>query len=168
MGMDRRKAQYGLTGVLAKDLTREGVFSSLRKARTFATSGQRSVLILEINGTFMGDTLHLNGDDRRLTASVKAWTCDEIERLDVLCNGIVIESRELGGRNLEAAYEIGHAPGIGRGLDNADDRSVDGSPDKGVDSGALNTKHFVYVRIREKSGKMAWTSPVLIQGPGSR
>ena len=102
----------------------------------------------------MGDTLHLNGDDRRLTASVKAWTCDEIERLDVLCNGTVIESRELGGRNLEAAYEIG--------------RVLDESPDCAIDNALRSTKKFVYVRIREKSGKMAWSSPVLVQGPGSR
>ncbi|MBN2551849.1 MAG: hypothetical protein JXB06_03720 [Spirochaetales bacterium] len=152
MGADRAAAQYGLTGVLARDLTRAEIFRSLREGRTFATSGQRSVLILDINEALMGDTLRLEGKGSRLVARVRAWACEEIRRLDVVCNGTVIASREPGVEILEEDYEIPGSP-----VD-AVRRSAGHSPFAGQRVG----KRFIYARITEQSGRMAWTTPVLV------
>jgi hypothetical protein len=152
MGMDRGSAQYGLTGVLAEELTREGIFRSLREGRTFATSGQKSVLILRINEALMGDTLHLEEVGSSLIAHVRAWASEEIRRLDIICNGSVIESHEPGVMSLETHYEIRDS------FLDSDRRSDEHSPF----AGHQPRKRFIYVRITEKSGRMAWTSPVLI------
>lgn len=54
-------AYGGLTGIIAEELTPEAIFAALRARRCYATTGQRIVLRVQVNGTPMGGELRADG-----------------------------------------------------------------------------------------------------------
>lgn len=74
----------GLAGVWAESLSREGIFSALRRRRTFAVSGDRIGLWFESSDGAMGDSLPA-GAAKGLAASVAA--AGPIDYVELLKNG---------------------------------------------------------------------------------
>lgn len=74
----------GLTCILAKKLTRESIFSALRKRHCYATTGARIFLDLQIVGKelLMGDELHVKNLEG-LKLKVTAVGTDIIDRVEI-------------------------------------------------------------------------------------
>lgn len=77
----------GLTGIYAKELTREGVFEALRARRCYAVTGDRIELDARVNGRWMGQALPAAAK-REVTVRAKGW--DEVDRVELIKNGRVI------------------------------------------------------------------------------
>lgn len=52
---DRFTTRGGYTGVYAKELTRESIWEALRSRRCYATTGDRMILRVDVNGRMMGE-----------------------------------------------------------------------------------------------------------------
>ncbi len=87
-GGDRFNAdgnRVALTGVWAKENTREAIFDALKARRTYAFTGGRMQLDFRINGHYMGEEFTLNKEEER--SIYYKFTCDsEIEKLFVVKN----------------------------------------------------------------------------------
>jgi len=141
MGFSRNASQYGLTGVFAEKLTRKHIFTALRQGRTFATSGQRSIVLFTINEIPMGGTVSLSSDRKPITVSLFVRACHDVKLLEVFCNGTIVYTSYPEEKNVDLSVEM-------REISTCE---------------PWNGKHyFVYARIKETTGDMAWTTPVLI------
>ena len=93
-----------LTGLWVTEVSRAAVLDALRARRTYATAGQRILVELAINDTFMGDTLVVD-DDPVLRWHVQAQP-DEEYALRVLRDGqVMCEERFTGTMEGEVCDE---------------------------------------------------------------
>lgn len=76
-----RNVSNGLTAVLAKELTREALWEAFHARRTYATTGERILLDVSVDGRAMGEEYE-TGRDPRIEVSVEGTA--PIERIDVL------------------------------------------------------------------------------------
>ena len=142
MGFSREEAQYGLTGIFAKKLTRKHIFHALKQARTFATSGQRSILYFKINQAVMGETFFLSAQRETITGHLLVRAVREVECTEIICNETVLFSCYPNEKSFDLSIDL----------------------KKIYEYKAQNgNSYFVYARIREVTGRMAWTSPVLVK-----
>ena len=147
IGRSREEAQYGLTGVFADRLEREHIFEALSLGRTFATSGQRSVVYLKINEIPMGGTLTFATPEEKLTVSLLIRACTVVDSVEILCNSRVIHTEYPGKEYVDTSFDMARPF---------------------LESCITGRNYFVYARIKEITAKRAWTTPVLIQRcPGS-
>ncbi len=149
MGFSRNESQYGLTGVFAEKLTRKHIFTALRQGRTYATSGQRSILLVTINEIPMGGTVSLSSHREPLTVALFVRACHEVKLLEVLCNGTIVYTSYPGAKNIDLSVEMPE-------ISTCEPWTC---PKRSRRDGK---QYFVYVRIQETTGDMAWTTPVLI------
>ncbi len=73
----------GITGVYAKNLTRESVFNAIRDRHTFATTGHRLLLDFRMNGHLMGSKIKLEEKDETPEFTLKVNAVDVIEKVEV-------------------------------------------------------------------------------------
>jgi len=59
-----RNVRSGITAVYATDLTREGIWEALRARRTYATTGERILLSVTVDGQPMGSEFDTDGEPR--------------------------------------------------------------------------------------------------------
>jgi hypothetical protein len=127
----------GLAAILTEDLTREGVLAALRQRRVYATSGPRIFLRTALGQSPMGGTLRLGG---RPEASEELFVhvvgTAPIDRVELIRSGAIADAVETKGL-LEVMLR----------------RSV----------GSLRAGEYVYVRIRQSDGQLAWSSPIFIE-----
>jgi len=79
--------RQGLAAIQAKDLTRESLFEAMRERRTYAVTGDRIELDVQVNGRPMGSEL-ANVERRRVAVEVTGW--DAIDRVELIENNRVI------------------------------------------------------------------------------
>jgi len=120
----------GLAGILSEDLTREGVLEAIRSRRTYATSGPRIYLHATLDGRPMGAEIPTGSETSRLEVEVIAPSV--LERIDLVRNGAVVERIDCG---LRRECRI--------------DRTVT----------RLDAGEYLYLRVVQADGGMAWTSP---------
>jgi hypothetical protein len=139
MGLSRKEAQYGLTGVLAENRTRDSVFQALRFGRTFATTGQRSILLFRINRILQGGICSLEpGEPLELSLLLRA--CNRVDKVELLSvEGTIWQESP--------------------GTDEVDLCTIVRDPQLPYDNGRC----YLYLRILEQPGRMAWSSPILIK-----
>lgn len=77
----------GLTGLYAKELTREGVFEAIRARRCYAVTGDRIETDFRLNGHRMGEELKGQAE-RSIEVDTTGW--GEIHRIELIRNGDVI------------------------------------------------------------------------------
>ncbi|MHC5209997.1 MAG: CehA/McbA family metallohydrolase [Planctomycetota bacterium] len=118
----------GLAAVLAEDCTREAVLEALRARRAYATSGQRIVLRVTLDGRPMGSPVPA-GAERLVTEVVGTAP---IQSVDLVRSGSVVETRI--GDGAETFKHSWSLQGLARG-------------------------EYVYVRVIQADGGMAWSSP---------
>jgi len=80
---------FGLSGIYAKDLTREGIWEALFSRRTYATTGARIILRFTVNGTVMGEEIEAVPP---LEVEAGAVVCGPIKSFDLVRNNRVIHS----------------------------------------------------------------------------
>lgn len=84
-----RNLRNGLTGVYAKELTREALWEAFQARRTFATTGERIRLLFQVNDADMGSEIKL---DKPPQISFQIDGTKPIERVDLFRGVDIIES----------------------------------------------------------------------------
>ena len=132
--------QSAITAVLARELTHEAVWEALRARRVYATTGERILLSFEMDGRMMGEEYATREAPR---ARIGICGTDQIARVDLIRG----ECRAAGW------------PGEGR-----HDLEIEWT-----DPAPLPGTHYYYVRVTQRNGTYAWSSPiwVIYQGPES-
>ena len=79
-----RNVPNGLTGVYAADLTREGLWEALRARRCYATTGERILLAVDVDGHPMGSEYETSGHP---TVSLQVTGTAPLQEVDVFRGG---------------------------------------------------------------------------------
>jgi hypothetical protein len=130
----------GLAAVLSEERTRESVLGALRARRTYAISGPRIILRFSVDGTPMGGTLPAAPGDGPHTIAVRAIGTAPLERMDVVRAGAVVATEPASGAEREASWTA-TTPRLAPG-------------------------EYVYVRVVQRDGAVAWSSPVFAAHAG--
>ena len=123
----------GLTAALMPRLQRQELIRALRERRTYATTGPRILVDFAVAGVGMGGQGKTGRDAPRVTATVHGTA--EIARIEVVRDGQGVQS----------------IPGAGA------DQAVDWT-----DAAAPPGRHWYLLKVIQKDGETAWTSPVRI------
>ncbi|MFC1479451.1 GNAT family N-acetyltransferase [Planctomycetota bacterium] len=90
----------GVCGVWAEELTRRSVFRAFMNRHTYALTGARIVLKMEVNGALMGS--EIEASDSALI-NIDVWAPCSIQKVEILKNGILL--KECGSFSDEAHIE---------------------------------------------------------------
>jgi hypothetical protein len=123
----------GLAGILSEDLTREGVLEAIRARRVYATSGPRILLDATLDGEPMGSVVPAS--DRERSLDVRAVAPAAVDRIDVVRSGAVVEQIPCRGAR-ECSWPRRF--------------------------GSLRSGEYLYVRLIQEDGGMAWSSPFFV------
>jgi hypothetical protein len=125
----------GLAAILSEERTPEGILEALRARRVYATSGPRIVLRFALGGARMGSIARAAELAPSASLYVHAIGTAPIAAVEVIRSGTVSDRYSAGGQlEVEATA------------------AVDG----------LKAGEFVYVRVEQEDGGLAWSSPVFI------
>jgi hypothetical protein len=127
----------GISGIWAKELTREAIWEALQARRTFATTGARIFVDFRINDELMGSSIKSNGSNQC------KWVVrgtDRIELLEIVSdeNKTIHVQSEINSDAIEGNFTIMPTEDI-----------------QGKTS-------FYYLRIKQADNNWAWTSPIWI------
>jgi hypothetical protein len=145
------QVQYspGLTAIISPTQTREGLLDALYKRRCYATTGDRIVIDLQVAQSPMGSELTTEkrpglAYSRHLTGY--AIGTDHIQKIEIIRSGKVYTTFTPEGNNYEFAIDD---------TDPISSITLDGGKEK---------PKFVYyyLRVLQKNGQMAWSSPIWI------
>lgn len=127
----------GLMAVLAEELTRESIYNAMKARRTYATTGERIYLKFQVDGALMGSEIErTSGKVVKVIAEVAGTR--PLRRVELVQNGELLKFIESKGDWAEPHWEIVVPP---RGQ-----------------------TCFIYLRVEQVDGNMAWSSPVWITG----
>lgn len=121
----------GKAAIYAPELTRDAILDACRARHTYGTSGAKTFLDVRVNGHLMGEKQPAQSGPVQVSARVIAPS--EIERVDVCRNNVFVYTRPGNGRETSFTYE---------------------------DSKPLTATAYYYVRVVQKDGELAWSSPV--------
>ena len=123
----------GLVGIYARTLTRESVWKALTRRNVYATSGVRIIVSFSINGHTMGEIVESadRSEIRELAGEVIGT--DDLQKITVIKNGFDLYSIKGDGIRSTLYYT---------------DRITSSGND------------FYYLRVEQKDGEMAWSSPI--------
>ena len=123
---------YGKACVYAPDLSREAILDALRARRCFATTAAKIFLDVRVNGHFMGEKLETPAG-AKVTIEVKADCPADIDRVEICRNNEFIHCKAGGGKVSQFVF---------------------------ADEHPLAGRSYYYVRVTQKDGEIAWSSPV--------
>lgn len=131
-----RLGNGGLAAVRAKQVGAQALLEAFRARQTYATSGPRILLEVGLEGHRMGSTFAASElkDPAQLTLRVAGTA--EIERVEVIRRGAPIVTSPGNG-----LWELGLA----------------------TELTGLTAGDFVYVRVVQRDGGLAWSSPFFIE-----
>lgn len=139
-GTSRRAERMGTGGVaaiIAEDLTRASVLKAIRARSVYATSGPRIILFADVAGHRLGSTVSAAELAAETTLTLEVHGTAAIERIDVIRSGDVVASLPLSEHDALVSLPL---------------------PD-------LGTGEYVYVRVLQSDGALAWSSPLYVEGP---
>jgi Protein of unknown function (DUF3604) len=122
-----------ITGVYAKELTRESLWEALWNRRCYGTTGVRIILDFKLNGHDMGKEIFAE-NNRKIEVRVSGTT--KIEKVDIVRNNKDIYTYK--GRTSNVSFEY----------DDKDDLN--------------NCCAYYYIRVMQADGNMAWSSPIWV------
>jgi hypothetical protein len=127
----------GLAAILSEERTREGVLAALRARRVYATNGPRILLRAALGTHPMGSSVPLAaGETRQERLFVHAVGTGPLAHVDLVRSGEVVDSLDADGRE-ELMLE----------------KTLEG----------LRAGEWVYVRVVQRDGGAAWSSPVFFE-----
>ena len=129
--------EWGIFVVYAEDLTRESIFDSIKKRRTYGTTGPRIGLWFEINNHIIGEEVSLSGNP---TIYVKLKGEKEIHKIEVIKH--IENSSQYPFLTVHSEYP--------------DQREFEF---KWTDTDFTENSLY-YIRVTQKDGEMAWSSPI--------
>ncbi|MHB9035884.1 MAG: CehA/McbA family metallohydrolase domain-containing protein [Armatimonadota bacterium] len=132
---DHRSTGTGMTVLMVKDVTREGVIEAMKSRRCYATTGDKIFVDFRVNGHLMGE---------ELTASTPPHITASIEGTDPLDSVTVF-------KNNKVIYEKKKADILG-----STQHKIDF-----VDSD-FNANSYYYLRVVQQNKEMAWASPIWV------
>ncbi|MEE2657876.1 MAG: DUF3604 domain-containing protein [Candidatus Latescibacterota bacterium] len=88
-----RNVRSGLTAVLAEELTAESLWDAFCARRVYATTGERILLCLSVNGRMMGERAHTSEEEVQVNLVAEGTAA--IDRVDLLCGTQIALSRQL-------------------------------------------------------------------------
>ena len=124
----------GIAGLFVDRLDREGVRDALRRRQTFATNGIRPFFEVSIDGVAMGGTVVPGAAEATHRLRVRYEATAPIERVELVRSGRVAKVEPSDPLSFDLDREI---PALGPG-------------------------EFHYVRVRQKNGGNAWSSPIFV------
>jgi hypothetical protein len=127
----------GLAAILSEERTREGVLAALRERRVYATNGARILLRMALGAHRMGSSIHVpDGETLREEIFVRIVAAAPVSRVELIRSGVVIDALEAEGQ-LELTLQ--------RGLSD------------------LRSGEYVYLRVLQEDGGLAWSSPIFLE-----
>ena len=148
-----------ITGVYAKELTRESIFEALQQRHTYGSTGVRLNIAFTMGDAMMGDEVLVAAGDalqtaRRFKADILA--VQDIERAEIVRNGKVIYAKEGDGPALSFEY--------------ADTQPLDQCY-LGTEKNGNPPTAYYYLRVtlpRENRFPvwLAWSSPIFVSPEG--
>ena len=123
---------YGKACVYAPDLSREAILDALRARRCYASTAAKIFLDVRVNGHFMGEKLETPAG-AKVTIEVKADCPADIDRVEICRNNEFIHCKAGGGKVSQFVF---------------------------ADEHPLAGRSYYYVRVTQKDGEIAWSSPV--------
>ena len=124
----------GKAAVYATELTREAILDALRARRCYGTTAARIFLDVRVNGHLMGEKIRAEAGEPVVVAA-KVIGANDLERVELCRNNEFIYTRPAQGRAAEFEYR-------------------DMAPRQG--------RSYYYVRVQQKDGELAWSSPVWV------
>jgi len=125
----------GIVGVYSPELTREAIWEAFRRRHVYGTSGPRIILNFRVADSPMGSQVRRAASDGPVPLALRAVTCDEIETIEIIRNGEPVFVEKGDGIFAQLLLE---------------------------DPQPLSGTSWYYVRILQKDGNMAWSSPVWV------
>ena len=135
-------AVTGIMGVYAEELTRKSVWEALKKRRVYGTSGPKIILNFRVGDSPMGSEVEWPKSKGPLPIVFRAVCCDEIERIEIIRNGIPVFTET--GDKISGVFAI---------LVSEDPEPLEGLS-------------WYYAHVVQKDGNMAWSSPVWVNVRG--
>ena len=126
----------GLAAILAEEATRESVFEALRARRVYATNGARILLRFSLAGEPMGSVIPATADGEGVEMVVRVVGTAPLASIELIHAGVVVDAADLSGRRVYYSRTT--------------------LPD-------LRSGEYVYVRVLQEDGGMAWSSPVYVE-----
>jgi len=127
-----RMGTGGLAAIVGAELSREGVLRAMKARSVYATSGPRTLLFVQLGGVASGGSISPAGE-HKLEIDVIAQ--GPLDRIDLIRSGEIVQSSALGS-DLQFT---GTAP-----------------------LNDLTSGEYVYVRVIQADGGLAWSSPIWI------
>ena len=148
---DQEQYSPGLTAILAEEHTREALFTALYNRSCYATTGSRILVSLDIAGNRMGSEISTENKpgllvNRHISGDVAGTS--ELEAIEIIRNGELIHTIKPEGYSTHYEFD-----------DMTDLAKVSIKP-----KGKKEAPPFVYyyVRIIQKDGHIAWSSPIWV------
>ncbi|MBE6368700.1 MAG: DUF3604 domain-containing protein [Lentisphaerae bacterium] len=127
-----REAASGLTAVLAKELSRDGLHQAMRKRNCYASLGARTLLDVRLNGEFMGGESKV-ADGAPIEITIRAAGRERLAGFEIVSRGQDLEHHDLNGKTcFEHTFRTRRY---------------------GVDD------DYFFVRLHLEDGRMVWSSP---------
>jgi len=137
----------GLAAVWAKDLTRESIFKAIKSRRCYGTTNARIILEFKINGHWMGEIIPVAKNAAKSSFNVNITVTvngsERIEGIYVIQNGNIIH----------------YTPGYADTMSIEYRHNLQSSTFIQVGERLFT---YYYVKILQKDGHMAWSSPIWI------
>ncbi|MQY59191.1 MAG: DUF3604 domain-containing protein [Clostridia bacterium] len=130
-----RSYHNGLAAVYAPQLSRRDIWQALWKRHCYATTGERILLDFKLNGHMMGEEIILPKNTPR-EIRVKIAGTKVIKRVDLIRNNLQVYVYK--GKSWKESFEY-------------------------IDREDLKEEIFYYVRVIQKDGEMAWSSPIWVR-----
>ena len=144
-------ADSGITGIYAQELTLESLFDALACRRTIATTGARIMVDLHVNGYPIGSVIRFNqhqvDDLFPLEIGVAVQGTASLEKVEIVENGVTIHTKTKPRARLDQMAYTWYR-----------EARPSNGPHVGRPPG--NVSRFIYARVTQRDGHIAWTSPV--------
>lgn len=127
----------GLAALWVKEVSRKGIIEALKSRRTFATTGDKMFVNLKIAGAIVGEDINYRGVPK---LEIEAEGQYPLESVEILRNSRVIKSFSI--TDGESKFSIDYEDSSFR-----DEKKI----------------LYYYVRVTQKSGALAWSSPIWIE-----
>jgi hypothetical protein len=144
-------ADSGITGIYASELSLPALFDALARRRTIATTGAKIRVDLHVNGFPIGSVVRFGPEDIDavfpLEIGVAVQGTASIEKVEIVENGATVYTKTKPRARLDQmAFRWFRESG-----------PTDGARRIGTKT---TVTRFIYARVTQRDGHMAWTSPI--------